>query len=92
MSNEHTQQPPQWLIDEAETLYPYRKGYPSIYRQLQRQSHINAVMGVIEKVSEKSWWAAIQFVSDNTNSSLVLHDSPDTAKQQFIDKLKSEGL
>jgi hypothetical protein len=92
MSNEHIQQPPQWLINEAEMLYPYIKGYPSMYRQLQLQSHINAVMGVIEKVAEKSWWAAIQFVSDNINSSLVLHDSPDTAKHQFINKLKSEGV
>jgi hypothetical protein len=83
-----TPQPPQWLIEEAMQKYPHTENALVAITYAKRNAHISAVLGVLERVAEKSWWAGF-------NACVELVDfgiDEKAAKQQFIDKLKTEGV
>ena len=76
---------PQWLIDEAERIYPHEG--TNLYNHIQnhkRTAHIRArLMGLqdVERVAEE--FGKTVFLS---------RELLEAAKQQFLDKLKTQGV
>jgi hypothetical protein len=79
-----TETPP-WLQLEAERMYPATNIRQLLIAQAERLAHIRAVMGCLERVAERAWL-------DGYYTGFSDPAGWEAAKQQFIDKLKNEGV